>query len=91
MLLVLVILAVIWVAIGLVSWCIGGYFAFWRTPERMARKHPDSVDPATGHQRVWKDLRDPENGGSYDEYDDHPGRPMTVGKARRWYRRSKHL
>lgn len=90
MLIVLVILAVIWVILGIFSWSVGGYFAFWRTPERMARKHPETIDPHTGQQRVLMDLRDGSSGGSGGSGGHSRRRPAN--RARKWaFRARRHL
>lgn len=84
--LILFILAVIWVGLGFIATFIGGIFA-WRTPERMGRKHPETIDPHTGQQRVLLDLS--QNSPIFSE---GHARRRPINRARKWaFRARRHL
>jgi hypothetical protein len=90
MLVILFILACIWVGLGMIAWSLGAFFAFRRTPERMARKHPETVDPHTGEQRILADLT--EGTGRTALYSEGHHRRSDINRARKWtFRARRHL
>lgn len=99
MLFILFFVVCFWVGLGMIAWTIGAYLAFWRSPERMGRKHPETIDPHTGQQRIWIDLtegaQNRRKAGSTERtalYSQGHHRRHGINRARKWaFRAKRHI